>query len=357
MQMNNYQPHTIEAVELLKQLIATPSISREESATADIIFNWLTGKGLNPNRQGNNVWVWANEVDASKPTLLLNSHHDTVKPGNNWTYNPYEPVLEGNKLTGLGSNDAGASVVSLAQVFLKLKQQPQPYNLVLAITAEEEVSGINGVSSVLEQFGTVSLGIVGEPTQMQMAVAERGLLVLDCYIKGQTGHAARNEGINAIYKALPAIQWFQNHPFTESKGLLGPVKMSVTQINAGTQHNVVPDNCHLVVDIRVNECYSNRELYEKIHETVDFEVNARSFRLNSSYISSDHPVVQRGLKLGLTTYGSPTSSDQGLMPFTTMKIGPGDSARSHTPDEFILIDEIENGIETYFQLLNQLELQ
>jgi acetylornithine deacetylase len=354
--MTNYQPHTIEAIELLKQLIATPSFSREESATADIIFNWLTAKGLNPQRQGNNVWLWADKPDASKPTLLLNSHHDTVKPGNNWTYNPFEPVLEGNKLTGLGSNDAGASAVSLAQVFLKLKQQPQSYNLVLAITAEEEVSGINGVSSVLDQFGPVKLGIVGEPTQMQMAVAERGLLVLDCYIKGQTGHAARNEGVNAIYKALPVIQWFQNHPFTESKGLLGPVKMSVTQINAGTQHNVVPDNCHLVVDIRVNECFSNRELYEKIKEEVDFEVNARSFRLNSSYIPSEHPVVQQGLKLGLTTYGSPTSSDQGLMPFTTLKIGPGDSARSHTPNEYILIDEIEQGIDIYYQLLNQLDL-
>lgn len=355
--MTNYQPHTIEAVELLKQLIATPSISREESATADIIFNWLKEKDLNPFRQGNNVWAWADTPDTTKPTLLLNSHHDTVKAGNNWTTDPFTPTLIDNKLIGLGSNDAGASAVSLTQVFLKLKQQTQPYNLVLAITAEEEVSGINGVSSILEQLGPIALGIVGEPTQMQMAVAERGLLVLDCYIKGQTGHAARNEGINAIYKALPAVQWFQNQPFTESRGLLGPVKMSVTQINAGTQHNVVPDNCHLVVDVRINECYTNREIYDKVCEAVDFEVNARSFRLNSSYIPSEHPVVQRGLQLGLTTYGSPTTSDQALMPFTTLKIGPGDSARSHTPNEYILIDEIEQGIDTYYQLLNQLDIK
>jgi acetylornithine deacetylase len=349
-------PYAQEAIDLLSKLIAIPSISKEEAETATVVFDWLHAKGFDVQRQGNNIWAWAAQRNASKPTILLNSHHDTVKPGNNWTYDPFRPTIEGDKLIGLGSNDAGASAVSLLQLFCLLAQKEQPYNLVVAITAEEEISGINGVSSILEKLGHIDLGIVGEPTQMQMAIAERGLLVLDCYVKGQTGHAARNEGINAIYKALPAVEWFKNHPFTESKGLLGPVKMTVTQINAGTQHNVVPDVCHLVVDVRINECYANRQLFEAIENSVDFEVKPRSFRLNSSYISPEHPVVKKGLSMGLTTYGSPTTSDQALMPFTTLKIGPGDSARSHTPNEYILMTEIEHGIETYRQLLDGLDL-
>ncbi|MFT3740440.1 MAG: M20 family metallo-hydrolase [Breznakibacter sp.] len=354
--MENFCKTTTNAVDLLSKLIALPSLSREEEQTGTLIFSWLEENGHRPQRHLNNVWAWARPHDNSKPTILLNSHHDTVRPGSNWMYDPFTPTFEGDKLVGLGSNDAGASVVSLLGVFHLLAASEQPYNLVVAITAEEEVSGTNGVASILPELGPIDLGIVGEPTQMQMAIAERGLLVLDCYIKGQTGHAARNEGVNAIYKALPAIEWFRNHPFTESRGLLGPVKMSVTQINAGTQHNVVPDLCHLVVDVRVNECYSNQEICEKIEQSVDFEVKPRSFRLNSSYISPDHPVVQRGTSLGLGSYGSPTTSDQALMPFSTIKIGPGDSARSHTPNEYVYIDEIANGIETYWRLLDQLAL-
>lgn len=354
--MKKHQEITSEAIDLLSQLIATPSLSREEDQTAALIVQWLTAKGHTPQRHLNNVWAWAAPRREGKPTVLLNSHHDTVKPGHNWTFDPFSPTLEGTKLTGLGSNDAGASAVAMLGVFNLLASTEQPYNLVVAITAEEEVSGVNGVSSILPMLGHIDLGIVGEPTQMQMAIAERGLLVLDCYVKGQTGHAARNEGINAIYKALPAIEWFRNHPFTKSKGLLGPVKMSVTQINAGNQHNVVPDLCHLVVDVRVNECYSNQELVEAIQQQVDFEVKPRSFRLNSSYISPDHAVVKRGISMGLATYGSPTTSDQAVMPFTTIKIGPGDSARSHTSNEYIYTTEIEKSIETYWGLLDQLDI-
>ena len=342
---------------LLKQMISISSFSREEKEVADMLETWLKERGVKPNRKGNNLWVWNGERDNAKPTLLLNSHMDTVKPGNNWISDPLAPMIDGDKLIGLGSNDAGASVVALIETFLQLSALPQPYNLVLAITAEEEVSGLNGVSSIFDELGAIDLGIVGEPTGMNMAIAERGLLVLDCYVTGQTGHAARNEGVNAIYKALPAIEWFRNHPFDKATDLLGPVKMSVTMINAGTQHNVVPDKCHLVVDCRINECYSNVEVFEKTRDLVDFEVVPRSFRLNSSYISNDHPVVKRGLSMGLTTYGSPTSSDQGLMRFTTLKMGPGDSARSHTANEYILISEIERGIDVYYQLLNGLELK
>lgn len=342
---------------LLKQMISISSFSREEHEVADMLEIWLKERGVKPNRKGNNLWVWNGERDNAKPTLLLNSHMDTVKPGNNWISDPLAPMIDGDKLIGLGSNDAGASVVALIETFFQLCNKPQSYNLVLAITAEEEVSGVNGVSSIFDELGAIDLGIVGEPTGMNMAIAERGLLVLDCYVTGQTGHAARNEGVNAIYKALPAIEWFRNHPFDKATDLLGPVKMSVTMINAGTQHNVVPDKCHLVVDCRINECYSNVEVFEKTRDLVDFEVVPRSFRLNSSYISNDHPVVKRGLSMGLTTYGSPTSSDQGLMRFTTLKMGPGDSARSHTANEYILISEIERGIDVYYQLLNGLELK
>ncbi|WP_111445192.1 M20 family metallo-hydrolase [Breznakibacter xylanolyticus] len=357
MEKNTMAASEAQYIALLKQMISIQSFSRDEKEVADMLEGWFVSRGICPNRKGNNLWMWGSERDAAKPTLLLNSHLDTVKPGNNWTAEPFTPAVDGDKLTGLGSNDAGASVVSLIETFFRLRSVPQAYNLVLAITAEEEVSGLNGVSSILEELGTIDLGIVGEPTGMNMAVAERGLLVLDCYVAGQTGHAARNEGVNAIYKALAAIEWFRNHPFDKATDLLGPVKMSVTMINAGTQHNVVPDKCHMVVDCRINECYSNVEVFEKTRDSVDFEVVPRSFRLNSSNIPLSHSVVKRGLTLGLKPYGSPTSSDMGLMPFTTLKIGPGDSARSHTPDEYILISEIEKGIEIYWQLLNGLELK
>jgi acetylornithine deacetylase len=349
--MNNF---TSDAIELLKAMIAIPSVSGDEKRVADHISKWMIHRELHHQRKGNNLWVWAGERDASKPTLLLNSHLDTVKPGNNWHTDPYTPLVNANKITGLGSNDAGASVVALIAAFRHLSSTPQPYNLVLAITAEEENSGDNGILSILPELGKIDLGIVGEPTQMQMAIAEKGLLVLDCYAHGKTGHAARDEGENAIYKALHAIEWLQNHQFTKTSSLLGPVKITITQINAGTQHNVVPDICHFVVDIRINEHYTNKEIYTKIKEAVNIDVTARSFRLNSSCFPQTHAVVLRGKELGMDSYGSPTTSDQAVMDFPTLKIGPGNSARSHTANEFIFDHEIETGINTYIQLLDQL---
>lgn len=346
----------LDALSLLKLMISVPSFSRDEKNVADMVFDWMVGIGLSPNRKGNNIWVKSPGFSTDKPTILMNSHLDTVKPGDKWSVDPFKPIEDNGKITGLGSNDAGASVVSLTQVFRLLVQQEQPNNFVLAITAEEEISGANGIVSILDDIGHIDLGIIGEPTNMQMAIAERGLMVLDCYVDGKTGHAAREEGENAIYKAIPAIEWFRNHPFSESNGLLGPVKMSVTMIEAGKQHNVVPDVCHFVVDVRINECYSNKELFEKIESFLDIKVVPRSFRLNSSYIPETHPVVKRGLALELSTYGSPTTSDQAQLSFTTLKIGPGDSARSHTPDEYVFVNEIENGIQIYYELLNQLDL-
>ena len=354
--MDNIQPYATEAIELLKKLISTESLSRQEQAAADIMESFLNEKGLRTNRKGNNVWVKSSNWDTNKPVILLNSHIDTVKPSSKWTYNPFEPTLQGEVLYGLGSNDAGGPLVSLLATFLLLTKKEQPYNLIYAATAEEEVSGKNGVESILNELGTINLGIVGEPTQMNMAIAEKGLLVLDCEAVGKSGHAARNEGINAIYKAIEDIEWFKTFQFPEVSELFGPVKMSVTQIEAGSQHNVVPDLCKFVVDVRVNEKYTNIQAAEIIKQHVNCTVTPRSTRLNSSNISLDHPVVKRGLSLGRTYYGSPTTSDQALMSFTTLKIGPGDSARSHTADEYIKISEIEEGIGIYYQLLNNLDL-
>jgi len=349
-----YSNQTSEAIELLKQMISIESFSRNELQVADFLQKWLKNKGLDVNRKGNNIWVWACEKDNSKPTILLNSHIDTVKPGSGWNSDPLVATVLNDQLTGLGSNDAGASVVSLIQAFLFLKETSQSYNLVLAITAEEEISGMNGVGSLFEELGTIDLAIVGEPTQMNMAIAERGLLVLDCHVAGKTGHAARNEGVNAIYEALPIINWFKTYSFDKISDRLGPVKMTVTQIESGSQHNVVPDNCHFVVDIRINEYYSNHEIFEAISQMINCKIEPRSFRLNSSRIEIDHPIVLRGLEIGLTPYGSPTTSDQAIMNFTTIKIGPGDSARSHTANEYISFSEIELGINTYTKLLNGL---
>ncbi len=343
-----------EVIELLKELIQIESLSRSEDTVAQLMFDFLIKKGTDPVRENNNVWCWASQPDPQKPTILLNSHLDTVKASPKWTYDPFGATLEGDKLIGLGSNDAGGPLMSLLATFLILKDTEQPYNLVFAATAEEEVSGKNGVESILPRLGKVALGIVGEPTQMHMAVAEKGLMVLDCIAHGKTGHAARDEGENALYKAIPDIEWFKNHKFSKSSSHLGEVKMTVTQIECGTQHNVVPDSCKFVVDIRLNECYTNKELYELIKKDVTCEVNARSFRINSSFIAMDHPIVKKGKELGRSTYGSPTTSDQAVMPFTTVKIGPGDSARSHTPDEFIYLSEIEEGIMIYCQLLDKL---
>ncbi len=340
-----------DAITLLQQLIQTQSFSREETATADILVAFLTQHNILVQRQGNNVWAVSQHWDAAKPVILLNSHHDTVKPGVAWTYPPFGATLEGDKLTGLGSNDAGASAVSLLAVFRYFYDKSTAFNLICAITAEEEISGANGVKSILPELGKIDLGIVGEPTGMNAAVAEKGLLVLDGVARGRTGHAARNEGDNALYKALDDINWLRNYQFPKLSEMLGPVKMTVTQISAGTQHNVVPDECRYVVDVRPTECYSNEEILEIIRANVQAEITPRSTHLQSSGLPLTHPLVQKAVAMGKTTYGSPTLSDQALMRFPTLKMGPGDSARSHAPDEYILLSEIRGGIADYIELL------
>ncbi|QTV04681.1 M20 family metallo-hydrolase [Faecalibacter bovis] len=341
-----------KAVDLLCKLIETQSFSSEEHETAEIIFNFLKENGAEPQRQDNNVYAIHPGFDDSKKTILLNSHHDTVKFGSSWTYNPLKATIEGDRLTGLGSNDAGASAVSLLATFINYLNEDLPFNLIVAITAEEESSGKLNVGSLLPNLPKIDLGIVGEPTKMDMAIAERGLIVFDVIAKGKTGHAAREEGVNAIYEALDVINWFKTYQFEKVSDMLGPVKTTVTQINAGKQHNVVPDECTMVVDCRVNEMYTNEEVADIIKAALpNAEVKPRSLRLNSSRISINHPIVQKGISLGCTTYGSPTMSDQTMMAFDTIKIGPGDSARSHTPDEYILISEIEHGIDRYIKLL------
>lgn len=341
-----------KAVDLLAHLIETQSFSEEEDKTAEIIFNFLVEHGATAQRQNNNVWSIHPGFDENKKTILLNSHHDTVKFGKTWTYDPLKATFEGDKLIGLGSNDAGASAVSLLATYINFLKEDLPYNLIVAITAEEENSGQLNVGSLLPSLPRIDLGIVGEPTQMDMAIAERGLVVVEIEVKGKTGHAARNEGINAIYEAMPVIDWLKNHEFERVSDMLGPVKMTVTQINSGSQHNVVPDSCQLVVDVRVNELYTNQDVVTYIQQALpNTIVKARSLRLNSSRIAIQHPLVQKGIELGCTTYGSPTMSDQAMMNFDTVKMGPGDSARSHTPDEYIYLSEIEHGIERYTALL------
>ncbi|WP_201980893.1 M20 family metallo-hydrolase [Hymenobacter rubidus] len=343
-----------EAVDLLIRLIQTPSFSREEAATATLIQEFLVAHGVAAKRQQNNVWAVSSQFDANKPTILLNSHHDTVKAGAGWKYDPFGAVLEGDRLTGLGSNDAGASAVSLLATFLYLQDKPNAFNLICAITAEEEISGPNGIRSVLPELGKIDLGIVGEPTGMNLAIAEKGLIVLDAIAHGKTGHAARDEGENALYKALDDIQWLRQFQFPAVSPLLGPVKTTVTQISAGTQHNVVPDRCQFVIDVRTNELYQNQEIVDFLRSKLQSEIVPRSTHLNSSRISENHPLIRKGLAMGKATYGSPTLSDQSMMPFETLKMGPGESARSHTPDEFILVSEIRAGIRDYIELLSGL---
>ncbi|MDR1808893.1 MAG: M20 family metallo-hydrolase [Prevotella sp.] len=345
-----------EAIDLLKAMITCPSFSREEKEVADLIENYLLKAGLNPCRTGNNVWAASPDFDAAKSTLLLNSHIDTVKPAEGWTKDPFHPEMTDERLYGLGSNDAGASVVSLMQAFLVLIEKKQPCNLVFLASCEEEISGKNGLELALNDIPTPAFAVVGEPTDMNPAVAEKGLMVLDCTANGKSGHAARNEGDNAIYKALRDIEWISAYQFPDFTELLGKVKMSVTMIEAGTQHNVIPDVCRFVVDVRSNECYSNEEVFRIIDKHTLSEVKPRSFRLNSSRISLDHPFVRRALLLGKQAFGSPTLSDQALMPFPSVKIGPGDSARSHTADEYILLGEIREAIEYYIKLLDGLEI-
>lgn len=343
-----------DSLALLQDLIQIPSFSREEDKTADRIQQFLSGKGIKVHRKGNNIWVFNRHFDTSKPTILLNSHHDTVKPNPNYTRDPFEAKIEDGKLYGLGSNDAGGCLVSLIATFLYFEAADDlAYNICLAATAEEEISGQNGIESVVPELGDLSFAVVGEPTLMQMAVAEKGLMVLDCVAKGVAGHAAREEGVNAIYQALPDIQWFSTHKFERVSELSGPVKMSVTVIQAGSQHNVVPALCEFVVDIRMNECYTHEELLQEIRQHVSCSVTPRSTRLKPSSIPLDHPIVKAGLDLGLTAFSSPTMSDQALLTIPSLKIGPGDSARSHSADEFVHVAEIEQGIVTYIQLLER----
>lgn len=346
-----------EIIELLKTLITTPSLSREEDQTAEILFDFLRDHGAAPERHGHNIIVRNTHWRAEKPVLLLNSHHDTVKPNPSWQRDPFAATVEGDQLFGLGSNDAGGPLVCLIGTFLHFFEQKNlPWNLVLAVTAEEEISGKNGIVSVLSEIGPIDLAVIGEPTMLQPAIAEKGLMVLDGLAKGVAGHAAREEGINAIYEAMLAINWFRNFTFPEVSDFLGPVKMSVTQIEAGSQHNVVPDECRFVVDVRTNEFYPNEKALKIIREHVSAEVIPRSTRLNSSRLNPDHPIVKRATGMGLIPYGSPTLSDQALIPFPSLKLGPGDSARSHTADEYIRLSEIQSGLHTYIELLTDLPI-
>ncbi len=348
--------YTSEAITLLQALIGIPSLSREEDTAADFLQNYIEESGIMTGRSGNNIWCISPMFDVNKPTILLNSHIDTVKPVTGWRRQPFTPKIENGKLYGLGSNDAGASLVSLFQVYRHLSATQQSYNLIYLASCEEEVSGKNGIESVLPKLPPITLGIVGEPTEMNPAIAEKGLMVLDLTARGKAGHAARNDGENAIYKLMPDIEWFRSFRFSKESPLLGTVKMSVTQINAGTQHNVIPDICTAVVDIRSSECYSNEELFEEITKHISCEAKARSFRLNSSSIPADHPFVKRAVELGKVPFGSPTLSDQALMKFPSVKIGPGKSSRSHTADEYILLNEIEEAIGLYIRLLDGLKL-
>lgn len=345
----------MDTIDLLKNMIRIPSFSRDEGAVADFLERWMLTEGFAARRLGNNLWMESGPADG-RPTILLNAHIDTVKPASGYTRDPFTPEIEDGCLYGLGSNDDGGSLVALLETYSRLIQKEQPYRLIFSATAEEEVSGKGGLDLILPELGRIDFGVMGEPTGMRMAVAERGLMVLDCTAYGKSGHAARNEGVNAIYKAIEDIQWFKSHSFDRVSDFLGAVKMSVTQINAGTQHNVVPDKCTFVVDVRPNGMYTNPELLELIKSSVSCEVKERSTRIGSSHLPMDHPAVVRGLSLGLEPFGSPTTSNQALCHFPTLKIGPGDSARSHSANEYIRLDEIGEGIETYVALLCGLTL-
>ncbi|WP_221394402.1 M20 family metallo-hydrolase [Dyadobacter sp. NIV53] len=352
--IENIQVRSQEAIRLLKKLIETQSFSKEEDRTASLIEEFFTQKNIPFHRKKNNIWAYNLHFDAGKPTLLLNSHHDTVKPNKSWTLNPFEALVRDGKLFGLGSNDAGGCLVSLMAAFSHFYDRNDlTYNIVIAATAEEEISGKEGLEIVIPELPYIAFAIVGEPTDMQLAVAEKGLLVLDCTAKGKSGHAAREEGDNAIYKALKDIDWISNYQFLKVSPTLGPVKMSVTIINAGTQHNVVPDICTFTIDVRATDQYTLEEIIEVIQANIQSEVNARSIRLRPSSIPMDHPIVKAGLSMGREAYGSPTTSDQALLDCPSLKMGPGHSGRSHSADEFIYLHEIEEGITQYIQMLEE----
>jgi len=344
-------------IDLLKTLITVPSFSSEEEKAAEVIRNFLAEKKVPFNTKLNNTWAYNRYFDKNKPVILLNSHIDTVRPSVSYTKNPFEPAEEGDLLYGLGSNDAGGPLISLLAAFMHFFQRDDlNFNLIFAATAEEEISGDNGLEIVLPELPPIKFAIIGEPTRMSLAVAEKGLLILDCYAHGRSGHAARNEGENALYKAIDDIQILRNYRFEKVSDILGEVKITVTQIDSGTQHNVVPDICHFVVDVRTNEFYPNMEAVKIIDGLIGSEVSPRSLKLNSSGINADHPFVAKAKSAGLEIYGSPTTSDQAIIPFPSVKIGPGDSARSHTADEFIKKSEIANGVAIYIRLLEGLAI-
>jgi acetylornithine deacetylase len=355
-QEQNWLAHnTQETIERLQQLIGTTSFSREEELAAMLFEQWMQHDGIAYQREGNNIWARNKHFNPGRPVLLLNSHIDTVKPNSGYTRNPFGAAIENNRLYGLGSTDAGGALLCLYAVFKWFYHQPDlRYNLVFAATAEEEVSGTGGIARILGKIGNIDLAIVGEPTQMHLAVAEKGLLVIDCVAHGKAGHAAREEGENALYKAMQDIGWFQSFRFPRISSSLGEVKMNVTIIESGTQHNVVPATCRFTVDVRSTDAYTHEEILEVIRQNVGSDITPRSLRLNPSSVDASHPVVEAAVALGRQTFGSPTLSDQALMPFPSVKIGPGDSARSHQADEFIYLHELEEGIKIYFQLLNEL---
>ena len=349
--MTDIRQYTEDAVALLEMLISKPSVSRNETLAAEVLEAQMQAWGLNPQRIGNNIVAYG-PVEPEQPTLLLNAHIDTVKPVSTWTRDPFKPTLEGDRLYGLGANDCGGGLVSLLQVFRVLRGLPTQYNLIFLASAEEEVSGEGGIRMVLPQLPQIDVAIVGEPTGMQPAIAEKGLMVIDGIARGKSGHAARDEGVNSIYEALDDLVWLRDYQFKKSSRLLGPTKMSVTMLNSGTQHNVVPDECRFVIDVRTNEYYQNEYLFRFLQKHMKkCELTARSFRLSSSHIPIGHPLVMRCLQLGMKPFGSPTLSDQALMPWPSLKLGPGQSSRSHSADEYICISEIEQAIQTYIQVI------
>ena len=354
METRNY---TNDAVELLKELIAIPSVSRDETKAADKLAEYLKLWNLPFGREGNNLWVGCPDWDNNRPTVMLNAHIDTVKPVSSWTRDAFTPTQEGDLLYGLGANDCGGGLVSLLQTYRIMLQRPRNYNLLWVASAEEEVSGENGLSRILPLLPKVDVAIVGEPTNMQPAIAEKGLMVIDGYAHGKSGHAARNEGVNAIYEALDDLVWLRDYKFRKVSPLLGATKMTVTVVEGGTQHNVIPDTLHFIIDVRTNEFYQNEYLFNFLcKKMTKCELRARSFRLHSSAISPEHPLIKRCTERGMQPFGSPTLSDQALMPFPSVKLGPGESSRSHSADEFIKISEIEQAINTYVGLLDGLVL-
>ena len=355
--MNSLKQIKENSISLLKELIAIPSFSKQEDKSAEKIFNYLNQFSIPTHRKLNNIWTKNKNFNPNLPTILLNSHHDTVMPNESWQEDPFHPVIKDGKLIGLGSNDSGGSLVSLMAVFKYFyEREDLNFNLIYSATAEEENSGLNGIESILSELGEIFFAIVGEPTNNELAIAEKGLMVLDCSAKGKAGHAGRKEGENAIVNAIADIEWFHSYKFAKESALLGPVQMTVTIIKAGNQHNIIPDKCNFTVDIRSTDLYTNEEILEIVRKHIKSDVKPRSMRLKPSRIEQDHPIVQSALKINIPLIGSPTTSDQAVIPFRSVKIGPGRSERSHTADEFIYLDEIKDGIQKYIQLLEQLNI-